>query len=85
MVKVDVSGQRAILLEMHPATAARRIALVVTVPGEVDGGPAVPLPVPTVHPAIDGDEAELTSHALDLDEGGPQEIDRLLGPKGPSS
>ena len=80
MVKVDVPGQSAILLEIHPASTARGIALVVAVPGEVDAGPAVPLPVPAVHPPIDGYEAELTALALELDEGGPEEINRLLVP-----
>ena len=43
-MKADMPGHGAVLAENHPTT--RGIPLVVAVPGEVDGAPAVPLSVP---------------------------------------
>ena len=45
-MEVDVTRQRAVLPEKHPTPTTGRITLIVAVPGEVDGAPAVPLSVP---------------------------------------
>src|SRR6266700_4881136 len=74
-VEVDVSTQRPVLLQRRPATAAGGIALVVAFPGELHARAPVAPAVPTIHPTLDGDEAEVAGLVgANLDEARPQQV-----------
>jgi hypothetical protein len=73
LVEEDVPAQRAVLFKSNPSSAARRIAIVVAVPGELRERPSVSLPVTAVHPPLDRDEAEASrALAIEAEERGPK-------------
>jgi hypothetical protein len=81
-VKEQVPLKRRVIDEAGPTSPAHLITFVFTVPAELDYGAAIPFGAPAVHPAADGDEAELAGLvAGELDESRRDEIDGVAVPQ----
>jgi hypothetical protein len=81
-VDEQVPLDRGVVDEGGPAAPADLVAFVVAFPAELDTGVAVVLDGAAVHPASDGDEAELAGPVLgELDEAGFDEVDGVAVPQ----
>ena len=56
-MEIDAAAQRTVL-QHRPAAAARRVAVIVSLPGELHARAPVPGCLTAIHPSLDGDEAE---------------------------
>jgi hypothetical protein len=80
-VDEQVSLERDLINHSGPAPPADLIALVHAVPAELDADAAVAFGTAAVHPATEGDEAELAGPVPgELDEAGFKEVDRIAVP-----
>src|SRR5512132_1694536 len=66
--------------ECDPAAAGALLAFVVALPGEFRHRPAVAGVVANIEPGGERDEAHLALLALECDESGTEEVDRLVVP-----
>src|SRR5512144_1873376 len=66
--------------ERNPAAARALVAFVVAFPGEFRDRPAVAGIIADIEPGGERDEAHLAFLALERDEGGTEEVDRLVVP-----
>jgi hypothetical protein len=77
VVEEQVPVDRLGIDKRRPAAPADLIALVATLPGELDTDLAVPLDRTAVQPAADGDETELAGLTGELDETRLDQIDGI--------
>jgi hypothetical protein len=81
-VDEQVSLERDVINHSGPAPPADPLTFVHAVPAELDAGVAVAFGTAAVHPATEGDEAELAGPVPgELDEARFKEVDRIAVPQ----